>query len=166
MASTNEDAVMLATARGDDGRLLMLRHLPDRGTIEVGWWGRDADRGVAQLPPTLELAAEAAEVEAFARLCERAAATGWNSVGHGGEIAAAGPFADAARLVVTRSGDEVVFVRGPEGDDRVLVPRAMLERLVAETLPAALGKLVALGFGLPQHGEEAALNRAIDFWSD
>ena len=31
MASTNEDAVTLATARSDDGRLLMLRHLPDRG---------------------------------------------------------------------------------------------------------------------------------------
>ena len=76
MASTNEDAVTLATARGGDGRLLMLRHLPDRGTIEVGWWGRDAGGAVAQVPPMLELAAEAAEVEAFARLCERAAATG------------------------------------------------------------------------------------------
>jgi hypothetical protein len=31
MASTNEDAVVLATARrGDDGRLLIIRHLPNR----------------------------------------------------------------------------------------------------------------------------------------
>ena len=166
MASTNEDAVTLATARLGDGRVLMLRHLPDRGTVEVGWWGRDGDGAVTQLPPALELAAEAAEVEAFARLCERAAATGWDSVRDGGEIAAAGPFADGARLVVTRSGDEVAFARRPEAGNLVRVPRATLERLVAETLPAALGKLVTLGFGLPQHGEEAALNRAINFWSD
>ena len=39
MASTNEDVVVLATAPMDDGQqLLVLRHLPDRGTIEVGWW--------------------------------------------------------------------------------------------------------------------------------
>ena len=60
----------------------------------------------------------------------------------------------------------MAFARRPDADDLVLVPRATLERLVAETLPAALGKLAALGFGLPQHGEEAALNRAINFWSD
>src|SRR4051794_28466837 len=166
MASTNEDAVVLATARFEDGRLLAVRHLPDRGTVEVGWWGRDEAGAVAQLPPVLELAAEAAEVEAFARLCERAAATGWDTVGDGGEIAAAGPFADGARLVVMRAGDEVAVARRPEADDLVRVPRAMLDRLATETLPAALGKLVALGFGLPQHGDEAALNRAIDFWSD
>ena len=33
-------------------------------------------------------------------------------------------------------------------------------------LPAALEKLAALGFGLPQHGDETALDRAINFWSD
>jgi len=166
MASTNEDAVVLATARFDDGRLLAVRHLPDRGTIELSWWRRDEGGAVAQVPPSLELAAEAAEVEAFARLCERAAATGWDTVGDGGEIAAAGPFADGARLAVLRAGDEVAFARRPEAGNLVRVPRATLERLVAGTLPAALGKLVALGFGLPQHGDEAALNRAIDFWSD
>jgi hypothetical protein len=166
MASTNEDAVVLATARFDDGRLLAVRHRPDRGMVEVGWWGRDGDGAIAQLPPALELAAEAAEVEVFARLCERAAATGWDTVGDGEEIAAAGPFADGARLVVLRASDEVAFARRPEAGDLVRVPRAMLERLVAETLPAALGKLVALGFGLPQHGDEAALNQAIDFWSE
>jgi hypothetical protein len=166
MASTNEDAVALAAARLDDGRRLMLRHLPDRGTIELGWWCRDGDGAVAQAPPALELAAEVAEVEAFARLCERAAATGWDAVGDGEEIAAAGPFADGAWLVVLRSGEEAAFARRPGDDDLVRVPRTMLGRLVAETLPAALGELVALGFGLPQHGDEAALNRAIDFWSD
>ena len=40
MARTNEDVVVLATARLDDGRLLVVRHLPDRGTVELGWWGR------------------------------------------------------------------------------------------------------------------------------
>ena len=152
MASTNEDAVVLTTARFDDGRLLAVRHLPDRGTIEIGWWRRDEGGVVAQVPPSLELAAEAAEVEAFTRLCERAAAAGWERVAGGGEIAAAGPFADGARLVALRSGDEVAFIRPPEGDDLVLVPRTALERLVAETLPAAARKLAALGFGLPQQG--------------
>jgi hypothetical protein len=34
MTSTNEDVVVLATAPSDDGKqLLVLRHLPDRGTI-------------------------------------------------------------------------------------------------------------------------------------
>jgi hypothetical protein len=42
MASTNEDMVVLATAPLDDGRqLLVMRHLPDRGTVEIGWWGRE-----------------------------------------------------------------------------------------------------------------------------
>jgi hypothetical protein len=68
--------VVLATARPGDGRVLVLRHLPDRGTVEVGWWRRDERGGVAPLPPALELAAEAAEAKAFARPCERAAATG------------------------------------------------------------------------------------------
>src|SRR5437868_849056 len=153
MASTNEDAVALATARFDDGRLLIMRHLPDRGTIEIGWWRRDEAGAVSQVPPSLELAAEAAEVEAFARLCERALATRWDAVGNGEEIAAAGPFADGARLILLRSGDEVALIRPPEGDDLVLVPRAALERLVTETLPSAVRKLVVLGFGLPQQEE-------------
>jgi hypothetical protein len=164
MASTNEDAVVLATARFDDGRLLAVRHLPDRGTIELGWWRRDEGGAVAQVPPSLELAAEAAEVEAFARLCERALATRWDAVGDGEEIAEAGPFAEGARLIVLRSGDEVAFIRPPEGDDLVLVPRAALERLVAETLPAAARKVAALGFGLPQ--QEEGRDRAIDARSE
>ena len=42
MASTNEDAMVLATSRLDDGRLLVMRHLPDRATVEIGFWRRDA----------------------------------------------------------------------------------------------------------------------------
>src|SRR3954447_17194052 len=134
---------------------------PGPGHVEIGWWRRDEGGAVAQVPPSLELAAEAAEVEAFTRLCEAAGAArgergaggeGWGRVADGGEIAAAGPFADGARLVALRSGDEVAFTRPPEGDDLVLVPRTALERLVAETLPAAARKLAALGFGLPQQG--------------
>ncbi len=34
MASTNEDAVLLASSRQDE-RLLIMRHLPDRATVEV-----------------------------------------------------------------------------------------------------------------------------------
>ena len=54
MASTNEDVVVLASARQDDGRVLLMRHLPDRGTIELGWWQQEAGAVMAQLP-VLEL---------------------------------------------------------------------------------------------------------------
>jgi len=48
MASTNEDAVTLATARSDDGRLPMLRHLPDRGDCrKIG--GATPRRGILRL---------------------------------------------------------------------------------------------------------------------
>ncbi len=63
MARTNEDAVVLASVRLDDDRLLILRQLPDRGTVEIGWWQRD-DAGSPQQTQVLELAAEAVEVEA------------------------------------------------------------------------------------------------------
>jgi len=43
MASTNEDVVVLATAPSPDGeQLLILRHLPDRGTVEIGWWAQES----------------------------------------------------------------------------------------------------------------------------
>ena len=103
MATTNEDAAILASARLDDGRMLVLRHLPDRGTIEVGFWGKDAGAVVLQ-PPALEIAAEAAELDALASLCGRAPA---GEGGEGAELAAAGPFADGARLSSSRSGDGV-----------------------------------------------------------
>ena len=69
MASTNEDVVVLATAPlGDGRRLLVVRHLPDRGTVEIGWWDREEGGGaVAPGPFVLELAAE---VGAVARMCE------------------------------------------------------------------------------------------------
>src|SRR3954470_2079506 len=72
MASTNEDAVLLATRPRDDGRLLIMRHLPDRGTIEIGWWARDENGAVGQGAPVLELAAEAVEESAVGGLWELA----------------------------------------------------------------------------------------------
>jgi len=75
MASTNEDVVVLASARQDDGRVLLMRHLPDRGTIELGWWQQDAGAVMAQLP-VLELAAEADELAALEQLCRQAAGQG------------------------------------------------------------------------------------------
>ncbi|WP_159714791.1 hypothetical protein, partial [Geminicoccus flavidas] len=72
MASTNEDAVVLASIR-HDGRLLILRHLPDRGTVELGWWSRD-EAGSPVHTGAMELAAEAIEVDAFLALCRRAQA--------------------------------------------------------------------------------------------
>ena len=77
MASTNEDVVVLATARLDDGRLLVVRHLPDRGTVELGWWVRDENGTVAPGSSVLELAAEAVEVDAVAQLCAELAGAGW-----------------------------------------------------------------------------------------
>src|SRR5687767_12468760 len=68
MAGTNEDVVVLATARRDDGQFLVVRHLPDRKTVELGWWGPDKNGAVAPGPSVLKLAAEAVEVDAVARL--------------------------------------------------------------------------------------------------
>lgn len=152
MASTNEDAVVLAASRFEGGRSLLARHLPDRGTVEIGWWRRGEDGALAQVPPMLELAAEAVELAAFMRLCEQAAAARWEATRDGEEIAAAGPFADGARLAALRVGDDVMLVRRPERDDLALLPRAALRVLVAETLPEAIRKLEALGFGLIQQG--------------
>ena len=38
MASTNEDATVLASGRLDEGAVLMARQLSDRGTIEIALW--------------------------------------------------------------------------------------------------------------------------------
>jgi len=150
MASTNEDAVVLVASRFDDGRALFVRHLPDRGTVEIGWWRRDEDGTIAQVPPVLELAAEAIEVEAFARLCEQVATAGWEAAGDGEEIAGTGPFTDGARFAALRSGHDVTLIRYPERDSLVLLSRAALGKLVAEMLPEAVRKLETLGFGLIQ----------------
>lgn len=149
MASTNEDAVVLATARLDDGRLLIMRHLPDRGTIELGWWA-PGENGPRAQQPVLELAAEAVEVEGFAQLCERVAGVDWDGIGEGAEIAAVGPFGDGAELVAVRVGDEVTVLRRPERDDRVDLPRTVVDTLRSRMLPAARQKLATLGFGLIQ----------------
>src|SRR4051812_49963358 len=91
MASTNEDAVLLATRPSDDGRLLIIRHLPDRGAIEIGWWARDENGAVVQGPPVLELAAEAVEVSAVARLCEWLVGAGGDGTAVGGRGGAQAP---------------------------------------------------------------------------
>jgi hypothetical protein len=160
MASTNEDAVVLATSPGGDGRLLVMRHLPDRGTVEIGWWARDENDAVVQGPPVLELAAEALEVGAAARLCERLAGAGWDDAALDGQvIAETPPSADGAQVVAERSGEGLMLVRRPEGGELVLPSRAALD-LLAGTFPAALRRLEALGFGLVQQGELASSGSA------
>jgi hypothetical protein len=146
MATTNEDAAILASARLEDGRMLVVRHLPDRGTIEIGFWGKDAGAVVLQ-PPALEIAAEAAELDALAGLCGRALAA--TEGGEGAELAAAGPFADGARLTVLGSGDGVMLARPPEDDNRLPLSREALQAL-AGLLPAARQRAEHLGLGLPQ----------------
>jgi hypothetical protein len=81
MTSTNGDVVVLAIEPLDDPqRLLVVRHLPDRGTVEIGWWDREESSAVAPGLSMLELAAEAVEVTAVAQLCERMQATaGWDA---------------------------------------------------------------------------------------
>ena len=147
MASTNEDAVVLATARLDE-RLLMMRHLPDRGTIELAWWRRD-DAGTIEHLQALEIAAEAVEVRALVRLCKQVLDAAWETIGDRAVIAVE-PLADGAELVALRAGDAVQLARRPERDDQILLSRAALRHLVAEMLPAATRKLETLGFGMPQ----------------
>jgi hypothetical protein len=164
MASTNEDVVVLATAPLGDGRrqLLVVRHLPDRGTVELGWWEREEGGGaVVPGPSVLELAAEAVEVGAVARLCEGLlAGAGWDAAGEGEAVLAETPaFADGAQVAAVRSGSGVRLVRRPEGGELVLPSRAALG-LLAEVFAAALRKLEALGFGLVQQGDQVPLEAA------
>ena len=152
MATTNEDAAILASARLDDGRMLVLRHLPDRGTIEVGFWSKEAGAVVLQ-PPALEIAAEAAELEGLAAVCGRA--LGAAAGGDGAELAAAGPYADGARLTAMGSGDGACLVRPPDPDNRLPLSRTALQAL-ADLLPAARQRAEHLGLGLPQQEGPAA----------
>jgi hypothetical protein len=151
MARTNEDVVVLATARRDDGRLLILRHLPDRGTVELGWWVPDENGTVVPAPSVLELAAE---VDAVARLGAELAEAGWATAEAGRTVAAMPPAADGAQVVAVRIEDGVRLVRQPEGGELALPSQAALDLLVA-TFPAARRKLEALGFGLVQQGGDA-----------
>jgi hypothetical protein len=154
MASTNEDVVVLAMARLDAGRLLVMRHLPDRGTVEIGWWVRDENGTVAPGPSVLELAAEAVEVDAVARLCAGLADAGWATAKEGQTVATTPPAADGAQVVAVRAGSGLRLVRQPEGGDLALPSPAALA-LLAGTFPAARQKLAALGFGLMQQDGQA-----------
>jgi hypothetical protein len=155
MASTNEDVTVLATAPLGDDRLLILRHLPDRGTVEVGWWAREEGGAILPGPSVLELAAEAVELGAVARLCEELAGTGWDTAGAGKSLAATPPFADGARVAAVRSGNGIMLVRHPDGGNLVLPSPAALSLLVG-LFPIALQQLGTLGFGLVQHADPAA----------
>lgn len=145
MASTNEDVVVLATAHAEDGRqLLVLRHLPDRGTIEIGWWVRESG-AVAPPAAVLELAAEAVEIDAVMRLCESLlAASSSEEAGGGGTIAETAPDADGARIVAVPSGLGLRLARQPDGGELVLGSRSALGLLVG-VFPAARLKLAELG---------------------
>ena len=150
MASTNEDVVVLVTAPLNDGRLMVIRHLPDRGTVEIGWWDREESSAVAPGPPVLELAAEAVEVGAVARLCQWLLVdAAWDAAGEGAQVAA------------ERSRSGVMLLRRPEGGELVLPSRAALG-LLTENLSAALQKLEALGFSQVQQGDQASPGTAED----
>src|SRR3954447_454700 len=105
MASTNEDVVVLAIAPlGDGRRLLVVRHLPDRGTVEVGWWDREESGAVAPGPSVLEPAAEAVEVAAVRQLrAARPGAAGWDATAEGEVLATTPPLADGAQVAGVRS---------------------------------------------------------------
>ena len=155
MASTNEDVVILATGPLDDGRrLLIIRHLPDRGTVEIGWWNREEGGAIMPEPSVLELAAEAVEITAVGQLCKSLlAGVGWDAASNG-EALARTTFADGAQIEAVRSGNGMMLVRYPEGDNLVLPSRAALG-LLSEIFPVAQQKLETLGFGLVQQGDQA-----------
>ena len=148
MARTNEDAVVLATARCDDGRLLIVRHLPDRGTVEIAWWQRD-DAGTLEQQQTLELAAEAVEIDAFARLCDQLLKAERSAADNGKELLTGGPLPDGAELKAIASGTGWLLVRQPDPGNCLELSAACLGLLVAK-LQEARQALETLGFGLPQ----------------
>jgi hypothetical protein len=149
MTSTNEDVVVLTIEPLDDPRrLLVVRHLPDRGTVEIGWWDREESSAVAPGLSMLELAAEAVEVTAVAQLCERLQATaGWDATAEGEALATTPPLTDGAQVAGVRSASGVQLVRHPEGGSLIPLTRAALG-LLTGVFPAALQKLEALGYGL------------------
>ena len=161
MASTNEDVVVLATAPLGDGLLMIVRHLPDRGTVEIGWWEREEGGLIEQRPSVLELVAEAAEVGAVARLCEGLADTRWDAAGEGEQLAGTPTLGDGARIAVVRHRTGMMLVRHPEGGNLVLPSSAALGLLIG-LFPIALQQLGTLGFGLIQHEEQVSLETADD----
>ena len=135
-------------------QLLVLRHLPDRGTIEIGSWTRESG-AIAPPPSVLELAAEAVEVDAVMRLCARLFAdVTWEAAGKGRTLAETSPDDDGAWIAAVRSKAGMTLVRHPEGGGLDLSSHAALGLLV-RIFPAARLKLTELGFGLVQQGDPA-----------
>ena len=104
MASTNEDVAVLATAPLGDDLLLVVRHLPNRGTVEFGWWAREEGGAIGPGPVVLELTAEAAEIDATVRLCEQLAAAGWDFHKDRATLAETACLIDGAQIAAIRSG--------------------------------------------------------------
>lgn len=161
MASTNEDVVVVATAPFGADQLLITRHLPDRGTIEIGWWEREESGSIVPGPAVLELAAEAVELGAVARLCEELAGATWNAAGEGERLAETPVFTDGACVAAVRSGNGVMLVRHPEGGSLVLPSSAALGLLIG-LFPIVLQQLGTLGFGLIQQKDPAFPEAAED----
>ena len=148
MATTNEDATILASLRFADGRLLMARQLSDRGTIEFGFW-QAGGGSVEQRPAALEIVAEGEEAAALADLCDEARARDWAETPDGQEIARSPELNEGATLVARRDGPGLSVSREPEAANRLQLDREAFERLLDELLPAVKAKLAALGPAVP-----------------
>ena len=150
MASTNEDVTILASGRDAGGRMLMVRHLPDRGTIELGWWSIE-DGAPVPKPPVLEIAAERVEFQALRSLIDGLADSDIAGRGPGEELAATPAVEGGARLVASVGQGGVRLQRQPDLGDAVELPVEFLQNLSQELLPRAAERLDELGFGLAQH---------------
>ena len=104
----------------------------------------------------LELAAEAVELDAVARLCERILRSDaeWGTAPDGDALGETTALEDGARVAAVRAGDGLRLVRYPEGGDLLLPSRAPLA-LLAGLFPVALRRFEELGFGLVQQGDQA-----------
>lgn len=151
----------MATAPLDADRLLIMRHLPDRGTVEIGWWKREESGTIAPGTAVLELAAEAVELGAVARLCEELAGARWDAAGEGERLAETPVFTDGARVAALGAGNGVMLVRHPEGSELDLPSPATLDLLVG-LFPVGLQQLGMLGLGLIQQEDPAFLADAGD----
>ncbi len=152
MASTNEDVTILATAPLGDDRLLVVRHLPDRGTVEVGWWAREEGGAIVPGSSVLELAAEAIEVNATAQLCEQLATVDWNLASDGDTLAESALLSDGTQIAAIRTSTGLKLIRRPDGGELVLQSQPALDQLIG-VFPEAIRKLEMLGFGLVQQGD-------------
>jgi hypothetical protein len=161
MTSTNEDVTVLAMAPLGDDLLLVMRHLPDRETIELGWWSREEGGAVMPGRAGLELAAEAIEVEALAGLCQRLTDARWDVAGNGETLAETAPLADGVQIAVMRSEDGIVLIRRPDGGDLALPSRAAFD-LLGGMLPVARQKLETFGFGMIQQEEPGSAAATVE----